>query len=124
VVYSSCYGCCCGGVIVSPPTVVPIAPPAKMPEKKASESTTSRVIAMLPKDAKLWVDNVECPLTSTVRSFDTPPLDPSQKYAYNLKIQVVRDGQTLTQTQRAVITPGQPVQVDFNAGALTTASRE
>jgi uncharacterized protein (TIGR03000 family) len=100
-----------------------MSPPTKT-EKKTAESASSRVIVLLPRDAKLWVDNVECPLTSTVRSFDTPSLDPSQKYAYNLKIEMVREGRTITETRRAVITPGQPVQVDFNAGALSTASRE
>jgi uncharacterized protein (TIGR03000 family) len=126
---SSCYGtcgCCCGGVIYgSPPVVVPVPMKETLPTpKKATAPTTSRVIVQLPVDAKLWVDNVECPLTSAVRSFDTPALDPSQKYTYNLKMQVVRDGRTVTHTHRAVITPGQPVQVDFNAGALSTASRE
>ena len=82
------------------------------------------IVESLPPDAKLWVDSVECPLTSAVRSFDTPPLDPSQKYVYNLKIAVARDGRTVGETRRVTIIPGQPAQVDFNAGALSTASRE
>jgi uncharacterized protein (TIGR03000 family) len=112
------------------PTVVPVpvVPQIVVPPTKIGETplpkTTSRVTVVVPTDAKLWVDSVVCPLTSTVRSFDTPPLSPNQKYIYNLKIEVVREGRMVTETRRAVITPGQPVQVDFNAGALNTASRE
>ena len=78
---------------------------------------------VLPTDARLWVDNVECPLTSAVRSFDTPNLSTNQQYVYNFRMEVVRDGRTVTDTHRAVITPGQPVNVDFNQGAISTASR-
>ena len=47
----------------------------------------------------------------------------NQQYVYNIKMEVMRDGQLVSQTRRAIITPGQAVQVDFNAGALSTASR-
>lgn len=140
VVYYSgcniCSGCsiCCGGVIVTPaaPRVIEvppaktekISPPKKQPEEGSKPSQQkSRVTVVVPSDARLWVDNVECPLTSAVRSFDTPALQGNQQYVYNLRIEMIRDGRTVVQTRRAIITPGQPVQVDFNAGALVTASR-
>ena len=63
-------------------------------------------------------------MTSSVRSFNTPPLKADQTYFYNMKMEVVRDGRTVAETRRVNITPGQPVQIDFNAGAVTTASRE
>ena len=92
-------------------------------EEVSTQAKTSRVTIVLPTDARLWVENVECPLTSSVRSFDTPPLDGSQQYVYNIKMEVMRDGQLVSQTQRAIITPGQSVRVDFNASAVSTASR-
>ncbi len=75
---------------------------------------TSRVTVTLPSDARLWVDNVVCPLTSGERSFDTPALDANHVYAYNFKMEVVRDGRVVSQTQRAMVVPGQAVRVDFN----------
>jgi uncharacterized protein (TIGR03000 family) len=99
-------------------------PPPKTDSGVSTPSkTTARVTVVLPADAKLWVENVACPLTSGVRSFDTPALNPNQQYFYNLKMEVVRDGQTVVETRRAVITPGQAVQVDFNAAAVASASR-
>jgi len=127
----SVYG---GGVIISPaqesaPRVIEVPAkgkevPAQPKQEQASAPQKSRVTVVVPVDARLWVDNVECPLTSTVRSFETPALATGQQYVYNLKIEYMRDGQPVVQNQRAIITPGRPVQVDFMAGSLATASRE
>jgi uncharacterized protein (TIGR03000 family) len=90
----------------------------KSTESEVSASVTSRVTVTLPSDARLWVENVECPLTSSIRSFDTPPLNANQKYYYNLKVEVARDGRKVSETQRVVITPGQEARVDFNSSGL------
>jgi uncharacterized protein (TIGR03000 family) len=113
-------------VIISP-QVVPV-PPVKMIEKIPSPKpgdVSARVTVNLPSDARLWVDAVECPLPSSVRSFNTPALNPGQRYAYNIKAEIVRDGRTITETQRVVLTPGQESRVDFssNGGAIATASQ-
>jgi len=84
----------------------------------------TQVTVLLPAKARLWVDNVECPLTSDERTFNTPPLNANQKYFYNIKVELAHNGETLTETQRLVITPGQQHRVDFNkVGALRTVSR-
>jgi len=98
----------------------------KVPQKTAAVSTpsTSRVTVSLPNDARLWIENVECPLTSTVRSFDTPVLDPNQRYFYNVTMQIVRNGETLRETQRVMVVPGQAVNVEFNgANAVAVNGR-
>lgn len=148
VVYSA--PICCGGVITTTPRVIEI-PAAGNPELEAlrkenerlrkelqkksekvpapkgneevSAPVSSRVTVTLPSDARLWVENVECPLTSSVRSFNTPALNPNQQYVYNLKVTAIRDGQTVSQTQRVIITPGQEARVDFNGAAVGTAAR-
>ena len=136
VVYSSCYGCC-GGVIVAPPATpkivpvpgLPTKPPAKLPPKsvqslegetplafvaaKSTDLSAARVTIHLPATARLWVDQVECPLTSSVRSFATPALNPNQQYFYNLKVEMTRDGRTVIENQRVLLTPGQETRVDF-----------
>jgi uncharacterized protein (TIGR03000 family) len=99
------------------------APKSRPEEGVVAPTQTARVVVTLPTDARLWVENVECPLTSAVRSFNTPPLNSNQRYSYNLKVEVVRDGQTVSETQRVVITPGQESRVDFNNTAVGTAAR-
>ena len=92
---------------------------AAIPDDKA------RVVVSLPADARLWVDQVECPLSGSVRSFDTPQLDPQQTYAYTLRVAVQRNGQTVQDSRRVQLTPGQRVEVDFNGvSAGRTVSTE
>jgi uncharacterized protein (TIGR03000 family) len=97
----------------------------KKPKTEGGETnSTARVTVELPSDAKMWVDNVPCPLTSGTRSFATPALAGNQQYYYNLKVEIVRDGRTISETQRIVLTPGQETRVDFNNSAVIgTASR-
>ena len=147
-----CCGCCggvsysvgCAGYIpVSTPKIVPVGgdTPAPAPtggntvpsnsnvrvvstNNEQAAAQPARVTVLVPAQARLWVDQVECPLTSSVRSFNTPPLNANQQYFYNLKVEVARDGRTISETQRVLLTPGQETRVDFNnVGALRTVSR-
>jgi uncharacterized protein (TIGR03000 family) len=102
-------------------------------EKKKSSSndsndgivpTTARVTVNLPADARLWVDQVECPLISGVRAFNTPALQPGQTYYYTIKMQVDRNGSPVTDSQRILVSAGEQVTVNFNnLPALATAQR-
>jgi uncharacterized protein (TIGR03000 family) len=89
--------------------------------KAPAKSTTAKVTINLPANAKLWVDQVECPLTSNVRVFNTPALQPGQTYYYTLRIEVDRDGNQFSDSQRVVVSAGQQVTVNF--GSALTAQR-
>ena len=94
-------------------------------DEAAVPGNKARVVVSLPADARLWVDQVECPLPGGVRSFDTPNLDPQQSYSYTLRVAVQRNGQTVQDSRRVQLTPGQQVEVNFNGvGAARTASTE
>lgn len=94
-------------------------------DEAASLGDKARVVVRVPADARLWVDQVECPLSGTVRSFDTPNLDPQQSYSYTLRVAIERNGQTVQEARRVSLTPGQQVDVDFSdVGAVRTASTE
>lgn len=93
-------------------------------EEETSRAAPARVTVRLPADARLWVDQVECPLTSGERSFDTPELAPGQTYYYTLKMQVQRRGAPMTDSQRVLVSAGQRVTVSFaNPEPVTTAQR-
>lgn len=74
---------------------------------------TARVTVHLPAAARLYVDGILCPLTSDTRAFDTPPLRPGRDYAYILKAELVRDGQTVTNSKRVLVRSGETSSVDF-----------
>jgi uncharacterized protein (TIGR03000 family) len=83
----------------------------------------ARITVKLPSSARLWVDDVNCPLTSSERTFNTPTLTPGQQYYYILRMEVEQDGQLVTENRRVFIAAGQHVTVDFNAPQTVTAQR-
>jgi uncharacterized protein (TIGR03000 family) len=91
-------------------------------EEVSVPPTKARVVVTLPAEARLWVDQVECPLPGRVRSFDTPDLNPQQNYTYTLRIAVDRNGQTVEESRRVTLSAGQRTEVDFTGvGAVRTA---
>jgi len=74
----------------------------------------AHVTIRLPADAQLYVDGVLCNLSaSPVRSFDTPKLDFGHKYSYTLKAEVVRNGNTRSESQQVLLEAGKEVKVEF-----------
>lgn len=84
----------------------------------------AKIVVKLPAEAKLFVDEVACNLTSDTRSFETPKLEAGKKYAYTLRAEMVRDGETVKAERKVVMTAGEAVTVRFDdLGAVRTASR-
>jgi uncharacterized protein (TIGR03000 family) len=128
VVYSGCSGCC-GGVYAAPTAPAQPAPKTKkggeapQTQLEVTRPQVARITVKLPSNAKLWVDDVNCPLTSSERSFNTPPLAPGRQYFYTIRMEVERDGQTVSEDRRVFVAAGRQVNVDFNTPATVTAQR-
>jgi uncharacterized protein (TIGR03000 family) len=75
---------------------------------------TARVTVQLPADARLFIDNQPCPLTSSTRTFSTPALQPGREYYYTLRAELTRNGERRVQTQRVLVSAGRQVRVEFN----------
>jgi uncharacterized protein (TIGR03000 family) len=136
--YVGCCGCC-GGAVYVPPVVAPVVavPYASIPSYSApviananlradgydAKPQAARITVSLPSNARLWVDNVKCPLVSGQRSFKTPALNPGTEYFYTLRMEADRDGQTVSENRRVFVAAGRSVNVDFNAPATVTAQR-
>jgi uncharacterized protein (TIGR03000 family) len=98
--------------------------PAPSDTLVSSSPRPARITVNLPTDARLYIDNVFCPLTSSTRSFPTPPLQPGREFSYTLRAEVTRDGQTRVQSQRITVGAGRQVNVEFNNfGPVLTAQR-
>jgi uncharacterized protein (TIGR03000 family) len=78
----------------------------------------------LPAEAKMYVDGVVCPLTSSTRSFATRPLQPGQQFYYTIRADLTRDGTQLTQSQKVIVEAGREVMVEFNKLAPATATTQ
>ena len=148
--FHGCYGCygCYGGYSCCAYSThyAPIeqAPPSMTPDKKTDgkgkvleeaplpkerkineQQARARVIVDLPADAKLYVDGQLMNTTSARRIFQTPQLPVGQLYYYDLKAEVVRDGQTMSATQKLILRPGQAASASFaDLGRKTDATAQ
>jgi uncharacterized protein (TIGR03000 family) len=108
--------------------VTPVARPAETAEPKtaapapgapaptspgAAERAT--ITVKLPPGATLYVDDRKSPSAEPVRQFSTPPLPAGRDFAYLMKAELVRNGQTETFTQKVPFRAGERVEVDFTA---------
>jgi uncharacterized protein (TIGR03000 family) len=84
---------------------------------------SARVTLRLPDGAQLYVDGKAFPLPADARTFETPKLEPGRTYFYTLKAEMVRDGQTLSDTRRVEVEAGQRVTVEFKTLTVQAVSR-
>lgn len=84
----------------------------------------AKITVKLPSEAKLFVDDVACNLTSDTRNFETPKLQSGKKYSYTLRAELPRDGRTIKAERKVVMTAGEAITVNFEDMAVVrTASR-
>jgi uncharacterized protein (TIGR03000 family) len=117
-----CYGCygsfgCAGYSPYGPPTG---PPPEQIPAPKVDEKgkqtmlAPAKVTVQLPPEAKLYIDDRPIKMTNQERrTFNTPWLERGQTYFYDVRVEVVRDGKTLSDSKRVLVRPGQEVKVSF-----------
>jgi uncharacterized protein (TIGR03000 family) len=84
------------------------------------QDSPAKVTVRLPADAKLYIDGQLCPLTSDVRTFNTPKLTAGKNYSYTLE--VVRDGGKKSDSRKVKIEAGKSVEVDFNKTVVVEAN--
>jgi uncharacterized protein (TIGR03000 family) len=96
--------------MAAPPEKGP--PPAKQDDK--GEVSRARLIVQVPADAKLYIDDQQMRTTSNRRVFNTPSLQRGETYYYILRAEVVRNGQTVSQTRRVLLRAGEVVNASFN----------
>lgn len=89
----------------------------RRPDEQGRAEMPATVIVRLPAEATLTIDDQPTRSTSDVRTFVSPPLEPGKTFHYVLKAQVVRDGKTLTRTERVAVEAGREARVTFDFAA-------
>jgi uncharacterized protein (TIGR03000 family) len=98
--------------------------PLKPGETEVFDPAPAHVVVNLPENARLFIDDTVCPLTSATRKFDTPNLKPGQDYFYVLRAEEDRAGKILSERKRVVVRAGKETVVEFsNMQAVQTAGR-
>jgi uncharacterized protein (TIGR03000 family) len=65
----------------------------------------------VPADAKVYLQDQLMPLEGTQRRFVSPELPVGSQHVYNVRVDVVRNGQTVSKTTQALVTAGQEIAV-------------
>src|SRR5262249_46280138 len=129
--YAACTGCV--GAAVAPAAPKPPAEPGvtpKPPDKppgegdKGAVAAPATIVVSLPANARLTIDGAPTTSTSPTPLFATPVLQTGRDFYYTLRAEVVRNGQTVAQTQRVAVRAGQETRVALPLAATqTVASR-
>jgi uncharacterized protein (TIGR03000 family) len=114
------------GAVAAVPAAMPAAKsaqveavsPANAPSQPAATAPAmdrATITVKLPPGATLYVDDRRSPSTNAVRQFSTPPLPQGRDFAYLMKMEIVRNGQPETFTQKVPFRAGERVEVDFSS---------
>lgn len=93
-------------------------------DKEAPEEDKDRaeVIFDLPAGAKLYVDDHPITNIDTRKQFRTPALKRGEKYYYELRVEVVRDGKPVSETKRVTLSAGDVIKATFAAPTTGVAN--
>jgi len=100
-------------------------PPIPKPRKpdEVSAPAPAHLVVKLPEQARLFIDDTACPLTSATRSFDTPDLQPGQVYSYTLRAELTVAGRPVSESKRVTFRAGEETVVEFTDLQLVQAAR-
>jgi uncharacterized protein (TIGR03000 family) len=89
------------------------SPPTSAAPASAQANTSANVTVNVPAGATVSFNGVKMSSTGAVRQFQSPPLTPGMKYAYEVQASWQDQGQTVTQTQWVDVAAGGNVSVRF-----------
>ncbi len=101
---------------VMPPATMPRAREMpKVPEgqPETSMSAPAQVVIKAPADVRILVNGAFTERSATVMTFSTPALKLGKTYAYQVKAQAVRGGQTVVETKEVTVRAGAEAVIDF-----------
>ena len=79
----------------------------------AQPDTRARITVSVPADAEIWFNDTKTTSTDAVREYQSPPLAPGTRYAYEVRARWNENGHEVTQTQQVEVTAGTRVSVHF-----------
>ena len=94
---------------------------ASIPQKTLDLTPTrvsparARLIVELPEGAKLYVDDRIVKTSSSTCSFRTPMLTAGDNYFYELRVETIRNGKTVSETKKVTVRAGEEVKTSFVA---------
>jgi uncharacterized protein (TIGR03000 family) len=81
--------------------------------KETMEPMRAKLLIELPANAKLFIDDKPVKTALGVQLLDTPALQPDTVYFYIVRVEMMRDGQPLSETRRILVRAGQVARTEF-----------
>jgi uncharacterized protein (TIGR03000 family) len=91
-------------------------------EAPSATAMPATIVATLPADAKLTIDEQPTVSTSSTRVFATPPLESGRDYHYTLKAEIVRDGKLQSVIRRVTVRAAEETRVNLEIPDAVAAS--
>jgi uncharacterized protein (TIGR03000 family) len=92
------------------PTDQPAPPPSDMPKL---DDNAVLIGVRVPESATIWFDGEKTTQTGTFREFMSPPLEPGQKFTYEIKATWVDGGKEVSRTRKIDVFAGDRMMVNF-----------
>ena len=99
--------------------------PKSMPEIKPASTTSltktapaterARIVVKVPAGATLFVNDAK----HTANEFRTPPLPTGKEYSYTMKVEMIRNGQSESASQKVTVRAGDSLVVDFTSAVAS-----
>ena len=77
---------------------------------------TGVLAVRVPADAKVFVNGLETTSTGSYRQYASRNLKPGSSYNYEVRAEVVRNGEPVTETKTATISAGNSAELAFDFG--------
>ncbi len=77
-----------------------------LPMKNTQDPNAATLVAHVPDNAVIWVDDKLTTSTGTLRTFQSPSLTPGKRYTYTVRAAWVEDGKLVSQTHAFPVKAG------------------
>lgn len=95
-------------------------PPSDMPKL---DDNAVLIGVRVPESATIWFDGEKTTQTGTFREFMSPPLEPGQKFTYEIKAVWVDNGQEMSRMRKIDVFAGDRMMVNFLAPVKSSSPR-
>lgn len=92
---------------------LPLTGTATLPMPGPQTDAIARIHMKVPADAEVWFQGEKMSATGSLREFQSPPLPPGSKYAYEIRARWRQDGREVMQMQTIPVFAGADVTVQF-----------
>jgi uncharacterized protein (TIGR03000 family) len=98
-------------------------PTSTVPVESTPQGEAANISAKVPANTELWFDGHLTTSTGPIREFHTPPLQPGQRYAYEVRARWQENGHEVTQSQKVTLTAGSDIHIEFPLATEKTVTR-